>query len=148
MIFPWHLVQELSYRNQIARQLHSQYIEGRPKYYTVTLKSRLRVTQDHRKGNHWIDHTWLTISKVIWHWILSWPWNVGRGHSRSSKVVPFECLGMVSYSPSIVIMAISDICSHLRDIQHQRMAWPWNLGLGRSRSLKMARFDRPCITFY
>jgi len=36
--------QELSYRKQIARQLHTQYAEGiyRPKYYTTTLKSRLR----------------------------------------------------------------------------------------------------------
>jgi len=41
--------QELSYRKQIARQLRTQYVEGinRPKYYTVTLKSRLRVTQGH-----------------------------------------------------------------------------------------------------
>ena len=39
--------QELSYRKQIARQLRTQYVEGihRPKYYTVTLKYRLRVTQ-------------------------------------------------------------------------------------------------------
>jgi len=36
--------QELSYHKQIARQLRTQYVEGiyRPKYYTVTLKSRLR----------------------------------------------------------------------------------------------------------
>ena len=42
-------------------------VEGiyRPKYYTVTLKSRLTVTQDHWKRNHWIDHTRLTISRVI-----------------------------------------------------------------------------------
>jgi len=41
--------QELSYRKQIARQLRTQYVEGiyRPKYYTVTLKSKLRVTQGH-----------------------------------------------------------------------------------------------------
>jgi len=24
-----------------------------------------------------IDHTRLTISRVIWRWILSWPWNMG-----------------------------------------------------------------------
>jgi len=75
--FRWQ--QELSYRKQIAHQLRIQYVEGihKPKYYTVTLKSRLRVTQGHWKRNHWIDHTRLTISQVIWRSILSWPWNVG-----------------------------------------------------------------------
>ena len=59
--------QELSYREQITRQLRTQYVEGiyRPKYYTMTLKSRLRVTQGHWKRNHWIDHKRLTISRVI-----------------------------------------------------------------------------------
>ena len=59
--------QELSYRKQIARELRTQYVESiyRPKYYTMTLKSRLRVTQGHWKRNHWIDHTRLTTSRVI-----------------------------------------------------------------------------------
>ena len=59
--------QELSYRKQIARKLRIQYVEGidRPKYYTVTLKSRLGITQSHWKRNHCINHTRLTISQVI-----------------------------------------------------------------------------------
>jgi len=45
------LKQELSYRKQIARQLHTQYVEG---IYDnpVTLKARLTVTQGHWKRNH------------------------------------------------------------------------------------------------
>ena len=31
----------------------------------VNLKSKLNVTQDHRKRHHWIDHTRLTITRVI-----------------------------------------------------------------------------------
>jgi len=72
--------QELSYRQQIARQLSTQYAEGiyRHKYYTVTLKSRLNVTQGHWTQNHWIDHKRLSSSRVIGRWIqLLWPWNVG-----------------------------------------------------------------------
>jgi len=54
-----HSGQELSYRKQIARQLRTQYAEGinRHKYYTITLKSTLKVTQAHWKRNHWIDYT-------------------------------------------------------------------------------------------
>jgi len=64
----------LAIANGIARQLRTQYAEGiyRHKYYTVTLKSRLSVTQGHWKRNHWIDHTRLSSSRVIWRWILLW----------------------------------------------------------------------------
>jgi len=73
------IIQELSYRQQIARQLRTQYAEGiyRHKYCTETLKSRLRVTQGHWKQNHWIDYTRLSSSRVIWRLILLLPWNVG-----------------------------------------------------------------------
>ena len=58
---------ELSYRQQIARKLRTQYAEGiyMRKYYTVTLKSRLSVTQGHWQQNHWIDYTRLSSSRVI-----------------------------------------------------------------------------------
>jgi len=42
---PYHIKQELSYRQQIARQLRTQFVEG----ISVTLKSTLRITQGHWK---------------------------------------------------------------------------------------------------
>ena len=49
---------------KITKRSRAQYVEG---IYDnpVTLKSSLRVTQGHWKRNHWVDHTRLTISRVI-----------------------------------------------------------------------------------
>jgi len=61
-------------------------------------------------------------------------------------MVPFESLGTVSYSPSIAIMGVSLAISEIFSVEDcpDLEIWVW----GRSRSLKMARFDRPCMTFY
>jgi len=60
----------------------------------MIFKSRLRVTQGHWKRHHWVDHTRLTISRVIWRWILSWLWNVGQ---RSLKVIENGTIWKLGY---------------------------------------------------
>ena len=64
-----------------------------------------------------------------------------KGHSRSLKLVPFESLGTVSYSLSVVTMAVSLAILEIFNVKQwpDLEIWVW----GRSRSLKMARFDRP-----
>jgi len=69
-----------------------------------------------------------------------------RGHSRSLKVVPFESLGTVSYSPYIVTMVVSLAILETFSVKE----WP-DLEIwvrGRSRSIKMSPFDKPYATFY
>ena len=69
-----------------------------------------------------------------------------RGHSKSLKLVPFESWGVVSYSPSMVIVAVSvAVCSIFsvkkwRDLEKRVSV--------RSRSLEMARFDRSHTSSY
>jgi len=61
-------------------------------------------------------------------------------------MVPFKSLGTVSCLLSIVTMAISSAISEIFSIKEwlDLEIWFW----GRSGSLKMAQFDRPCMTFY
>ena len=134
--------QELSYRKQIARQQRTQFVED----ISVTLKSRLRVTQNYWKRNHWVDHTRLTISRVSWRWILSWPWNVGQ---RSLKVIENGTIWKLGYGflfAFIVTMAVSLAISEMFNIKERSELeiWVWR----RSRSLEMALFDRSCMIFY
>jgi len=60
--------------------------------------------------------------------------------------VPFESLDAVSYSPSIVTMAISVAVCEIFSVKEWRHLE--NQVRGRSRSLKMAPFDRLSTTFY
>jgi len=64
----------------------------------------------------------------------------------SLKLLPFESLGAVFCSPSIVIVAVSVAFCEIFSVKE------WcdleNQVRGRSRSLKMAPFDRPYATFY
>jgi len=68
------------------------------------------------------------------------------GHSRSLKVIPFESVGTVSYSPSIVTMAVSVAVCEMFSIKE------WcdleNRVRVRSRSLEMAPFDRSHTSSY
>ena len=60
--------------------------------------------------------------------------------------MPFESVGTVSYSPSIVTMAVSVAVCAIFSVKEWRDLE--NHVRGRSRSLKMAPFDRPYATFY
>jgi len=65
-----------------------------------------------------------------------------RGHSRSFKLVPFESFDAVSYSSSIVTMAVSLTIYEIFSIKVYRDLENW------VTSLKVAPFNRPYTTFY
>jgi len=55
-------------------------------------------------------------------------------------------VGVVSYSPSTVTMAVSLIVYEIFNVKVERDLENWVRGC--SRSLKLAPFDRPYTTFY
>jgi len=61
-------------------------------------------------------------------------------------LVPFVSLGAVSYSPSIVTMAMYVAICEIFSVKE----WHGleNQARSHSRSMKMAPFDRPYVTFY
>jgi len=61
-------------------------------------------------------------------------------------VVPFVSLSTVSYSPSIITMTVCLAISEIFNVKEWRDVE--NQVRGRSRSLKMAPFNRPYATFY
>ena len=61
-------------------------------------------------------------------------------------MVPFKSLGTVFYSPSIVTVAVSVAVCEIFSVKKWRDLE--NQVRGRSRSLKIAPFDRPYATFY
>ena len=60
--------------------------------------------------------------------------------------MPFARLGAVSYSPSIVTVAVSVAVCEIFSVKEWRDLE--NQVRGHSRSLKMVAFDRPYATFY
>ena len=68
------------------------------------------------------------------------------GHSRSLKLVSCESLGAVSYSSSIVTVAVSIAVCEIFNVKEWRDLE--NQVRGRLRSMKMVPFDRPYATFY
>ena len=64
----------------------------------------------------------------------------------SLKLVTFESLDAVSYSPSIVTVAVFVAVCEIFSVKEWRDLE--NQVRGRSRSLKIAPFDRPYATFY
>jgi len=71
---------------------------------------------------------------------------VNRVRSMSLEMAPFDRSHTSSYSPFIVTMAVSLAISEIFCVKEwpNLEMWVW----GCSRSLKMSRFDRPCVTFY
>jgi len=71
---------------------------------------------------------------------------VGQRSLKVIKIVSFESMGTVSYSPPIVTMAVCLAISDIFSVKEWRNLE--NQIRDRSRSLKMTPFDTPYAIFY
>ena len=118
----------------------------------LTLKSGFGVVHGHWKWHGSINHVRLSISPPLVPFSSYLMLNntvtlkSGLKVTRSLKLVPLESLGVVSYSPSTVTMAVSLAISEILSVKEwaDLEMWVW----GCSRSLKMAPFDRYYTSFY
>jgi len=131
------------------------FLRYSPSKNGMTLKLGVGVIQGHWKLHRLMDHIRLSVGlplhssmlyhfRVIWPWIILWPWNMGQ---RSLQVIQTGTIRKTGWSFLFAFHSnYGCIFNHLWDIQRQSIAWPSKLG--RSRSLKMASFDRSYTTFY
>ena len=70
---------------------------------------------------------------------------LGRGHSRSSKIVPSDTAYATSYSRSVATMSLSSVISEIFDFKEYDLEiWV----MGQSRSVKRVPFDRSPMICY
>ena len=84
--------------------------------------------------------------RVIWRSIMWWLEIWVRGHLRSVKLVPLQSLFAVSYSPSIVTVAVSVAACEIFSVK-EWCGLEYTVRV-RSRSLEMAPFDRSHTSSY
>jgi len=113
------------------------WVTGHSRSLKMALFDRPCMTVSHcllvRHCNH---------SSILYRFRVTWL----RGQSRSLELVPFKSSGAVSYSPSIVTMAVSVAVRDIFSIK--KWCDLGNRVRVHSRSLEMAPFDRSHVSSY
>ena len=112
--------QELSYRKQIARQLRTQFVEGiyRSDYawhWNLGRRSLETETLDRSHTTYYLS-SYLTLNIIV---------TLKCGSTENGTIWKLGYGFLFTFHSNY-----GRIFSYFADIQHQRMAWPWNMGLG------------------